>query len=445
MGDWLALVALALHVHELTGSALAVSALFATTTLPGVALAPLWGRIADRVESVRLLALASVAQALVAVALAFTTSLAPILLLAVLLAAGACVSQPAEFALVPAITGDEGLARANGLVDSARSAGLALGPLLAAVAVAAGGTRLALLLDAASFLAIVAAAMLIRARRHPVPASGDTGRGRRGSLGGARQLWRDDVLRPVVLGATTALLFIAAVMTIGVIYAKDVLRVGDAGYGLLVAAWMIGMVAGGACAGRVAASVTAVGTLAALAVQGAGIALAAVWIVLPFGLLAFFTGGAGHGLKNALLRTLIQRRVAAASHGSAWAAYNAGRNTAELAALAASGLLVAAVGPRGALLIAGIVPVVIALAAWQRVAVAQRSGRREPEPQSADGSTVPMYAGSSRAPKARAQAESSGARRATPRAHSSSTISAASGVRATIVISPETFETSPRS
>ena len=385
MGDWLALVALALHVHELTGSALAVSALFATTTLPGVALAPLWGRLADRVESVRLLALASLAQALVAVGLAFTTSLAPILFLAVLLAAGACVSQPAEFALVPAIADDdERLGRANGLVESARSAGLALGPLLAAVAVAAGGTRLALLLDAASFLAIVAAAMLIRARRPPVPAAADAGRGRRGSPEGARQLWRDDVLRPVVLGATTALLFIAAVMTIGVIYAKDVLHVGDAGYGLLVAAWMIGMVAGGACAGRVAASVTAVGTLAALAVQGAGIALAAVWIVLPFGLLAFFTGGAGHGLKNALLRTLIQRRVAAASHGSAWAAYNAGRNTAELVALGGGGLLIAAVGARVALLVAGIVPVVIALAALQRVAVAQRSAGEEPVPQPAE-------------------------------------------------------------
>lgn len=387
MGDWLALVALALHVHELTGSALAVSALFATTTLPGVALAPLWGRIADRVESVRLLALASAAQALVAVALAFTTSLAPILLLAVLLAAGACVSQPAEFALVPAIAGDEkGLARANGLVESTRSAGLALGPLVAAVAVAAGGTRLALLLDAASFLAIVAAAMLIRARRHPAPAAPaaaarDAGSGRRGSSEGARQLWRDDVLRPVVFAATTALLFIAAVMTIGVIYAKDVLRVGDAGYGLLVAAWMIGMVAGGACAGRVAASVTAVGTLAALAVQGAGIALAAAWIVLPFGLLAFFTGGAGHGLKNALLRTLIQRRVRATSHGSAWAAYNAGRNAAELVALAAGGLVVSAVGPRAALLVAGIVPVVIALAALQRLHRVQASRREAPAPQ----------------------------------------------------------------
>jgi MFS family permease len=59
LGDLLAIVALALHVHAITGSALAVSALFATTMLPAVALAPLAGRLADRVESVRLLALSS--------------------------------------------------------------------------------------------------------------------------------------------------------------------------------------------------------------------------------------------------------------------------------------------------------------------------------------------------------------------------------------------------
>ena len=144
------------------------------------------------------------------------------------------------------------------------------------------------------------------------------------------------------------------------------------------------MVAGAACAGRVAASLTAVGTRAALGVQGAGIALAAAWLVLPFGVLAFFTAGAGHGLKSALLRTLIQRRVAAASHGSAWAAYNAGRNTAELVALAGSGLLISAVGARVALLVAGLVPVAIALAALQRVVIAQRAGREQPQPQPAE-------------------------------------------------------------
>ena len=93
-GDFVALIALVLLVHDLTGSGLAVSALFAATMIPVVALAPLAGLLADRVESVRLLVLASLGQALVAAALAFTDSLVPVLFLTALLGLGSR-DQPA--------------------------------------------------------------------------------------------------------------------------------------------------------------------------------------------------------------------------------------------------------------------------------------------------------------------------------------------------------------
>ena len=83
--------------------------------------------------------------------------------------------------------------------------------------------------------------------------------------------------------------------------------------------------------------------------------------VLAFVLAGFFVGGIGHGVKNVLLRTLIQQRVPAEAHGRAFAAYNAARNTAELGALGAGGLLVAVLGAQTALLIAGLGPVVAAV------------------------------------------------------------------------------------
>lgn len=61
-GDFVALITLALTVHELTGSGLAVSALFATTLVPVLALAGVAGTVVDRFESVRVLALASLAR-----------------------------------------------------------------------------------------------------------------------------------------------------------------------------------------------------------------------------------------------------------------------------------------------------------------------------------------------------------------------------------------------
>jgi hypothetical protein len=64
-----------------------------------------------------------------------------------------------------------------------------------------------------------------------------------------------------------------------------------------------------------------------------------------------------------LMRTLIQERIPAARHGSAFAAYGAARNTAELGALGLGGVLVAALGAQPALLLAGLGPVVAGLAA----------------------------------------------------------------------------------
>lgn len=62
-GDIVAMITLALVVHDLTGSGLAVSALFATTLVPVIALAGVAGLVADRFGSVRVLALASIAEA----------------------------------------------------------------------------------------------------------------------------------------------------------------------------------------------------------------------------------------------------------------------------------------------------------------------------------------------------------------------------------------------
>jgi Na+/melibiose symporter-like transporter len=372
-GDFVALIALVLLVHDLTGSGLAVSALFAATMVPVVALAPLAGLLADRVESVRLLVLASLAQALVAVGLAFTDSLASILLLSALLGLGSAISQPAEFALVPAVAREGRLTQANGWVETARYAGFAIGPLVAAVLTAGGGARLALLVNAASFVAIALAGACMRTRRPPVPARSDDGRDR--ARDGFGFLWRDELLRVLVGAAVLGLLFISASLTVEVFYVKDVVGAGNAGYALTGAAWMIGMVAGAtglaARAARGGAAAMAGIALAALAAQGAGMAFAASWAILPVLIAGYVGGGLAHGLKNVLIRTVIQQRVPERLHGRAFAAYNGLRNTAELGALGAGGVLVTVLGAQVALLGAGLGCVVAGLAG---LALLQRRG-----------------------------------------------------------------------
>ena len=152
-------------------------------------------------------------------------------------------------------------------------------------------------------------------------------------------------------------------MTVEVFYVRDVVGAGGAGYALVFAAWTAGMVAGALSVAPRLTATLATGAMAALALQGAGMAAASLIPVLVWVMAGYLVGGIGHGVKNVLMRTLIQERVPAGRHGQAFAAYGAARNTAELGALGLGGILVNIVGAQPALLIAGLGPVLAGLAA----------------------------------------------------------------------------------
>jgi MFS family permease len=359
-GDFLLWVPLALHVEAITNSPLAVSAFFLSLFGPVVAFGGIAGRLADRVENSRLLWIVSLAQAAVVGAMVLgTDSLGAILGLAFALGIGNALAQPAEFALVPAAAGPDHLARANGMVETARYVGMTAGPLLGGALAAAGLLEVALLLDAATFVVVALAARLLHARRDPRAAGrvdGDSGRTR----DGLAYLTADRVLRVTLGGAVAALLFFSISIAAEVFFVVDVLHASEATFGALFASWTVGMVAGAVgVAPRVAPGTVAAAALAAVAVQGLGIASAAAAGVLWAAFAGFTLGGVAHGVKNVLLRTLIHERVPDALRGRSFAVYNAARNGAELGALGAAGVLVGAIGAQPALFLAGAIPLAV--------------------------------------------------------------------------------------
>ena len=353
LGDFLLWIPLTLHVHEQTGSGAAVAALMICLWGPIVLLAPAAGLLADRVETRRLLLWASLAQAVVAAALALALdSTAATLALAALLGAGFAVAQPAEFALVPVIGG-----RLNGPVEAARYAGMAAGPVIGGALAAAGGTQAAVLVDAASFAIVALAAGLLRARREPHPDAHDER-----ARDGIAPLFRDRTLAVVLATVLVSLLFMSASIAAEVVFIKDDLGANGVAYGAIFSSWMAGMVLGALVVSRrVRAGALAGAALVAVAVQGAGLGLPTIWLAAGFGAAMFFMGGVGHGVKNVLTRSLIQERVPDRFHGRAFAAYNGMRNGAELVALAWGGLLVVTMGARGTLALAGAISVLAAL------------------------------------------------------------------------------------
>lgn len=74
LGDWLALIPMALYLEEQTGSGVLVALLFVAVWSPAFALAGPAGLIVDRFDKRRVLLVVSLAQAAVAVALALVSN-----------------------------------------------------------------------------------------------------------------------------------------------------------------------------------------------------------------------------------------------------------------------------------------------------------------------------------------------------------------------------------
>jgi len=374
LGDWIAAVALILRVQSMTDSGLAVSALLICLWAPSVLLAGHVGVLVDRVETTRLLAIVALVQTVLAAALGFVDSATAILVLAALLGVGFAVSQAAEFALVPVVARGR-TKEANGHVETARYIGFTVGPLVGGALAATGGTSAAMLVNAATFLFVAVVALTLRARR---PAfeheDGARPRGRDGLV----QLFGDRLLALSMSIAFGSLLFMSISIPADVFFVREVLDRGEFAFSVVYSAWTIGMVAGAVVlARRVPATALATAAFAGVVVQGLGKTLPPLVLVYGFMLVCYFAGGVGHGLKNVMFRTLIHERVPPDRHGRAFAAYNGLRNAAELGALAVGGVLVATVGARATLLVAGCVSAVAGL-----VGLALRS-HADPQPERA--------------------------------------------------------------
>jgi len=352
LGDWVAIVALGLHVKDLTDSGFAVAALWVCLFGPSVLVAGWVGVLVDRIEATRLLAAVSAIGAAAAVAVAFSSSLAPVLILTVALGIVFATSSPAEFSLVPPLAGEDRIQEANGHIETARYVGFGIGPLLGGLLFAAGGLELAMVVDAATFAAVAVAALTLRVRRDPAQLAESDQAPR--ARDGIAFLFRDRLLSLVMTVAFVSLLFMSAVWVGELFFVENVLGRGEISYGAWLSIWTLGMAVGAMLLSRrvAAAAVAAVGLVAA-AIQGAALALPAIWLSFAFLLVCGLIGGLGHGVKNVMFRSLIHVRVPDHLHGRAFAAYNGIRNTAELGAFAAGGVLVATIGARGTLAYAG--------------------------------------------------------------------------------------------
>ncbi|MEV0806390.1 MFS transporter, partial [Micromonospora sp. NPDC050200] len=375
-GDFLAATALALALQAAGASGLAVSGLLLAATLPLVVLAPLAGRLADRVDSRALLVTVGLVQAALCALLAFVHHPVLVIGLVALLACGLAVTQPCLAALLPAMVRPDDLPRASAVSQTAVSLGALAGPVLAGLLVGQFGTRVPLLLDAASYLALVVAGLLLRTRRG----------GRRGATATAAtatrpapswRLRRDPLLLTTVVTTAAVIAAIGGINVIEVFFIRDTLDASPTTYGLVGAAWMAGMLPGSWLAARLARRLTDAGALVrgVLATLGCCCLMVVLASAVPAaGLLVplWLVGGAANGGENVFANVLTARRVPEAHRARAYATYGAAVQGGSMAGYLVGGALLAVLPPRPLMAVAGVAGLLVVLAFVPVVARAVR-------------------------------------------------------------------------
>ncbi|MCZ7440279.1 MFS transporter [Micromonospora sp. WMMC241] len=366
-GDFLAATALTLALQSAGAGGLAVSGLLLAATLPLVALAPLTGRLADRVDSRVLLVGTGLVQAAICVALAYAKDPVLVVALVALLATGLAITQPVLAALVPAMVRAEDLPRAGALNQTAGTLGALAGPALAGLLVGQYGTRVPLLVDAVSYLALVLAALLIRTRR------GGRSTAAAGAAAAPTPGWRlrRDPLLMVMVGSVAAVVgAVGAINVIEVFFIRETLHSSTTVYGLVTGSWTLGIVLGAWLFARVARRLADDGALlgAGLVLLGgcclavlASAAVPSAWILVPIWLL----GGVANGGNNVFDNLLLARRVPDAARGRAFAVFGAAVQGGGMAGYLVGGLLLEVAEPRPLVAGCGVVGLLVVVAlAW---------------------------------------------------------------------------------
>lgn len=253
-GSQMQMVTINWHVYLLMrpyGEATAAAALGLVglvRVLPIIFCSLVGGVVADAVDRKRLMLVSQTVMLACAAALAAVTALGlkevwPIYALTALASGAIAFDNPARQALLPSLVPEKDFPNAVSLGFVSFQIAMVAGPVLGGVVLARYGPACVYAINAVSFLAVIAAVLLIRA----------SGRGKGEESGrisfeamkeGLSFVWRTPIMVQTMTLDFVATFFASANALLP-IFARDILNVGEHGYGVLAAASAFGAVVTG--------------------------------------------------------------------------------------------------------------------------------------------------------------------------------------------------------
>jgi len=365
LGDGVAFVALVLLVHQRQETGVAVGSLLLVQALPRF-LGPIAGAVADRVEQRALMIGCDLGNAAIFLAIVGLSPSFPVLL--VLVAASSCletVFAPAGRSALPAIVSRDDLLQANAWLGTAFNLQLALGPVIGGALVAGLGTNGALAVNSGSFLF----SALILGGLPPLRAVVEEESPARLLTAGLRYAWTNRAVSALVLALFLGVAFAAMDNVALVFLVRETLGGTPLAFGLITAAYGLGMVAlSGVLSLRLIGLSAGALFLVGWLFSGVGILLSGLAPSLLLAGIGQFLAGSGNGGANIAADTLIQRVVPHRMLGRVFGVVSTAAFAGSAVAYALSGALLDATSPRVVFVIggSGVLAVTLALVAFVR-------------------------------------------------------------------------------
>ena len=309
-GTWMHAVAQGWLVLELTDQPFWLGAVGAANMLPVLAFSLLGGVAADRFPKRVLLIASQSASAVLALTLGLLAlgghvRVWHVIAVALLLGTSNALDLPARQSFVVEMVGREDLLNAIALNSFTFNAARVAGPAVAGVIVAAAGSATCFLVNAASFVPVVAALSLMRG----LPAAPQA---RPGSVAahlreGLAYLQRERRFQGLIGLVAAGSFFGFPCITLLPAFARDVLHADARGYGLLMAMTGVGAVVSAlALAARQRSGAGGVVVVGAGVAFGAALALFAASRSLASAVPLLIVAGAGMVAQAATANTLVQ-------------------------------------------------------------------------------------------------------------------------------------------
>ncbi len=313
IGTWMENVGEGWLMTSLSTSPLIVSLVQVANTLPMFMLALPAGSLADLFDRRKLLLISQTWMMIAAVLLAVLTALnvmtPPLLLfLTFLLGLGSALNAPAWRAITPEIVSDKNLSQAIVLNGLAVNGSRVIGPALGGAIIAAFGTSWVFILNAFSFIGVIA--VIFFWKRKPDKSDLPGEQFYQSMVAGIRYVSNSQIMKSTLLHAAVFFPFTSAMFAMMPLVARQELQLGSAGYGVMLGCLGIGAISGAIILPRIQKylslhQIVMFGSLL-VAILLIGLGLAKIAYIAY---VALFIGGVGWMAVLSNLQTVVLKSV----------------------------------------------------------------------------------------------------------------------------------------